>query len=75
MAAQATFCHKHGLKMPESAVSSAPKELMSSLEAKKRRARKRSKRLSYEKEIIVKEERNSDASNLDEIDANIPGIM
>ena len=95
MAAQATFCHKHGLKLPESAgqrlqvitiseyhrftlyfsVSSAPKELMSSLEAKKRRARKRSKRLSYEKEIIVKEERNSDASNLDEIDANIPGIM
>jgi len=73
MAAQATFCHKHGLKLPESAVSSAPKELMSSLEAKKRRARKRSKRLSYEKEIIVKEESNSDASNLDETDANIPG--
>ena len=48
---------------------------MSSLEAKKRRARKRSKRLSYEKEIIVKEERSTDASNLDEIDANIPGIM
>ena len=56
-------------------MSSAPKELMSSLEAKKRRARKRSKRLSYEKEIIVKEESNSDASNLDETDANIPGIM
>ena len=56
-------------------MSSAPKELMSSLEAKKRRARKRNKRLSYEKEIIVKEESNSDASNLDEIDANIPGIM
>jgi len=74
MAAQATFCHKHGLKLPESAVSSAPKELMSSLEAKKRRARKRSKRLSYEKEIIVKEERSTDASNLDEIDANIPGL-
>jgi serine/threonine protein kinase len=52
MAAQATFCHKHGLKMPESAVSAAPKELMSSLEAKKRRARKRSKRLSYGKEIL-----------------------
>ena len=48
---------------------------MSSLEAKKRRARKKSKRLSYEKEIIVKEERNIEDSILDEIDANIPGIM
>ena len=48
---------------------------MSSLEAKKRRARKKSKRLSYEKEIIVKEERNTEDSLLDEMDANIPGIM
>ena len=98
MAAQATFCHKHGLKLPESAgeriffkfwwklnkndlftflfsVSAAPKELMSSLEAKKRRARKRSKRLSYGKEIVVKEESNTEDPILDEIDANIPGIM
>ena len=58
-------------------VSAAPKELMSSLEAKKRRARKRSKRLSYGKEIVVKEERNiTEDPILDEIDANIPpGIM
>ena len=48
---------------------------MSSLEAKKRRARKKSKRLSYEKEIIVKEEQNTADSLLDEMDANIPGIM
>lgn len=60
---------------PFFSVSAAPKELMSSLEAKKRRARKRSKRLSYGKEIVVKEERNTEDSNLDEIDANIPGIM
>ena len=54
-------------------MSSAPKELLSSLEAKKRR-RKRSKRLSYGKEIVVKEERNPDDSNPDEIDADIQGM-
>ena len=57
-------------------MSAAPKELMSSLEAKKRRARKRSKRLSYGTEIVVKEERNiTEDPILDEIDANTPGIM
>ena len=54
-------------------MSSAPKELLSSLEAKKRR-RKRSKRLSYGKEIVVKEERNPDDSNPDEIYADIQGM-
>ena len=51
MAAQASFYHKHGLKLPTSAVSAAPQEMSST---RKRKSKKRSKRIcSAETETLL----------------------
>jgi len=56
IAAQATFCHKHGLKLPESAVSSAPKNLLASTEVRRRKPKKRHIRITTENENLIVEE-------------------
>ena len=55
MAAQASFYHKHGLKLPNSAVSAAPPDMLSASSTRKRKSKKRSKRIleSAETETLL----------------------